>query len=52
MLVATAMNTKGKPKAAMWEGTLPVSVAPDAPPQAIGWREVFADGETTLPGQR
>ena len=24
MLVATARNTKGKPKAAMWEGMLPV----------------------------
>eukprot|EP00320_Phaeocystis_rex_P000982 CAMPEP_0119094822 /NCGR_PEP_ID=MMETSP1178-20130426/167523_1 /TAXON_ID=33656 /ORGANISM="unid sp, Strain CCMP2000" /LENGTH=303 /DNA_ID=CAMNT_0007078589 /DNA_START=23 /DNA_END=934 /DNA_ORIENTATION=+ len=48
MLVATAMNTKGKPKTAMWEGLLPVSgtVAPKATPG--GWRTVEADGSTTL----
>ena len=28
MLLATAMNTKGKPKAAMWEGLLPCRWAP------------------------
>ncbi|KAL1503875.1 hypothetical protein AB1Y20_012339 [Prymnesium parvum] len=50
MLIATAMNTKGKPKAAMWEGTLPVSIVPEAAPSA-GWREVVADGESTLPGE-
>jgi heme-degrading monooxygenase HmoA len=50
MLVATAMNTKGKPKAAMWEGLLPVSMAPDAPAEG-GWRQVEADGETTLDGE-
>ena len=49
MLLATAMNTKGKPKAAMWEGTLPVSVVPESVPEAGGWREVEADGTTTLP---
>ena len=49
MLVATAMNTKGKPKAAMWEGTLPVSMAPGDSP-AAGWRDVEADGATMLPG--
>lgn len=50
MLLATAMNTKGKPKAAMWEGILPVSIVPDAAPNA-GWREVVADGESILPGE-
>ena len=50
MLVATAMNTKGKPKAAMWEGLLPTSVAPAAAP-ASGWREVSADGQSTLEGE-
>lgn len=52
MLLATAMNTKGKPKAAMWEGTLPVSIAPEEGASAAeGWREVVADGENTLPGE-
>jgi heme-degrading monooxygenase HmoA len=48
MLVATARNTKGKPKPAMWEGLLPVSgtTAPEATPG--GWRTVVADGSTTL----
>lgn len=48
MLLATARNTKGKPKAAMWEGLLPVSggTAPEATPG--GWRQVEADGSTTL----
>merc|ERR1719483_1443214 len=48
MLVATARNTKGKPKPAMWEGILPVSgtAAPEATPG--GWRTVVADGSTTL----
>ena len=50
MLVATAMNTKGKPKAAMWEGLLPVSIAPAVAP-ASGWREVSADGQSTLKGE-
>ena len=50
MLIATAQNTKGKPKAAMWEGLLPVSMAPSSAPTADGWREVVADGRTTLDG--
>ena len=52
MLMATAMNTKGKPKAAMWEGLLPVSM-PAAPSDGAsdGWREVIADGETMLDGE-
>ena len=49
MLLATAMNTKGKPKAAMWEGLLPVSMpTTDAVASNDGWREVAADGETML----
>ena len=51
MLVATAMNTKGKPKAAMWEGLLPVTMTPDAPAVEGGWRQVVADGETQLDGE-
>lgn len=49
MLMATARNTKGKPKAAMWEGLLPVSM-PGAPSSESGdgWREVIADGQTQL----
>ena len=49
MLVATARNTKGKPKPAMWEGLLPVSgtAAPEASAPG-GWRAVEADGSTTL----
>merc|ERR1719310_1668775 len=43
MLIATAQNTKGKSKAAMWEGVLPVSMgAGDA--QTEAWRQVDADG--------
>lgn len=50
MLVATAMNTKGKPKAAMWEGVLPVSMgAGDA--QTEAWRQVDADGINMLNGE-
>ena len=49
MLIATAMNTKGKPKAAMWEGLLPVSMATDA--TATAWREVAADGTSMLDGE-
>lgn len=50
MLMATAMNTKGKPKAAMWEGLLPVSMSPATPSAEArdGWREVVADGEIQL----
>jgi len=48
MLLATAQNTKGKPKAAMWEGLLPVSMPPDASEESSGWREVIADGKTML----
>lgn len=47
MLLATAMNTKGKPKPAMWEGILPVSMTPSAPTPG-GWRQVEADGSTML----
>lgn len=51
MLLATAMNTKGKPKAAMWEGVLPVSMgAASAPPEG-GWRQVQADGVSMLDGE-
>jgi heme-degrading monooxygenase HmoA len=51
MLVATAMNTKGKPKAAMWEGVLPVSMGAGASPPEGGWRQVEADGTTMLDGE-
>lgn len=52
MLLATAMNTKGKPKAAMWEAILPVTVPPAAATAAeSGWREVVADGKATLDGE-
>jgi len=54
MLVATAMNTKGKPKTAMWEGLLPESVVPQAAPtrsSTTGWRTVAADGVTQLEGE-
>jgi len=52
MLMATARNTKGKPKTAMWEGLLPVSMPAAASAGAgDGWREVFADGEAQLDGE-
>ena len=51
MLIATAQNTKGKPKAAMWEGLLPASGAGTGEPPAGGWREVVADGTTMLDGE-
>ena len=51
MLVATAQNTKGKPKPALWEGLLPVSLAGTPPPDGEGWRQVAADGETALDGE-
>merc|ERR1712151_700907 len=44
------MNTKGKPKAAMWEGLLPVSIPPEASTPG-GWRQVVADGNTMLEGE-
>ena len=55
-LVATLRNTKGKPKPAMWEGLLPVGVAPDTPTATGGgggggWRQVVADGKTQLDGE-
>ena len=51
MLLATAMNTKGKPKTAMWEGLMPVSVVPAAREDAVGgWRRASADGVKTLDG--
>ena len=43
------MNTKGKPKAAMWEGVLPVSMAPTGIADG-GWRQVQADGVSKLEG--
>ena len=49
MLVATAMNTKGKPKTAMWEGLLPVSTPGSG--DTTAWREVDADGERMLDGE-
>ena len=52
MLVATAMNTKGKPKAAMWEGVLPVSMPPaSASDTPVAWRDVSADGKSMLDGE-
>jgi hypothetical protein len=52
MLLATAMNTKGKPKAAMWEAILPVTVPPAAATaSASGWREIVSDGKATLDGE-
>jgi heme-degrading monooxygenase HmoA len=51
MLVASAMNTKGKPKAAMWQGLLPVGAAGSSGGEASAWREVSADGESTLEGE-
>ena len=52
MLVATARNTKGKPKAAMWEGLLPATMLPAAgSTPSSGWRQVAADGENTLDGE-
>ena len=51
MLVATAQNTKGKPKPALWEGLLPVSLPGTPPPDGEGWRQVAADGETALDGE-
>jgi len=52
MLLATALNTKGKPKPAMWEALLPVSVpAGKGATAESGWREVLADGETKLEGE-
>ena len=52
MLVATARNTKGKPKAAMWEGLLPATMTPAAgTTPSSGWRQVQADGVDTLDGE-
>jgi len=52
MLLATAQNTKGKPKAAMWEGLLPVSMPPArAATNPSGWRQVQADGVSMLDGE-
>ena len=50
MLLATAMNTKGKPKAAMWEGLLPVSMGAGNDGGGA-WSSVVADGVTTLDGE-
>jgi len=50
MLLATAMNTKGKPKAAMWEGLLPVSMGAGKDGGGA-WSSVVADGVTTLDGE-
>lgn len=48
MLLATAMNTKGKPKPAYWQGLLPVQVPGTPPADGEGWRRVIADGEHML----
>ena len=50
MLLATARNTKGKPKAAMWEGLLPVSMGAGKDGGGA-WSSVVADGVTTLEGE-
>ena len=49
MLLATARNTKGKPKLASWEGLLPQSTTPSTPPAA--WKQVEADGVSQLDGE-
>mmetsp|Transcript_94338 Transcript_94338/g.270205 ORF Transcript_94338/g.270205 Transcript_94338/m.270205 type:complete len:339 (-) Transcript_94338:133-1149(-) len=49
MLMATAMNTKGKPKPAYWGGLMPLSVPGTPPSDGEGWRAVVADGESMLP---
>lgn len=51
MLLATAMNTKGKPVPAYWGGLLPVSTPGAPPPDGEGWRRVVADGEAMLDGE-
>lgn len=48
MLMATAMNTKGKPTPAYWQGLMPLSVAGTPPGDGEGWRRVEANGETML----
>jgi len=49
MLIATAKNTKGKPKPAYWQGLLPVSTPGNPPSDGEGWRRIEADGKSTLP---
>merc|ERR1712194_166948 len=49
MLMASARNTKGKPKAAFWQGILPVEVKGSPPTDGEGWRQVQADGIDTIP---
>ena len=39
MVLATMQNTKGKPKVALWDGLLPVSVVPPAPTPGTRRRE-------------
>ena len=39
MVLATMKNTKGKPKVALWDGLLPVSVVPPAPTPGTRRRE-------------
>eukprot|EP00316_Scyphosphaera_apsteinii_P005093 CAMPEP_0119321820 /NCGR_PEP_ID=MMETSP1333-20130426/56535_1 /TAXON_ID=418940 /ORGANISM="Scyphosphaera apsteinii, Strain RCC1455" /LENGTH=285 /DNA_ID=CAMNT_0007328891 /DNA_START=174 /DNA_END=1031 /DNA_ORIENTATION=- len=54
MLVATAMNTKGKPKIALWEGILPETVGDGTVSnegRGIAWRQVEADGVSMLDGE-
>ena len=49
MLLATAMNTKGKPTPAYWEGLMPVTMPGTPPGDGEGWRRVEADGLSMLP---
>lgn len=49
MLLATARNTKGKPKPAYWNGLLATSIEGKPSSDGEGWRNVEVDGETTLP---
>lgn len=48
MLMATAMNTKGKPTPAYWEGLMPCEVPGVPPSGGEGWRRVESDGESML----
>jgi len=49
MLLATARNTKGKPKPAYWEGLLPTTIEGTPPSDGEGWRAVEVEEGMTLP---
>jgi len=49
MLLATARNTKGKPKPAYWEGLLPSTIEGTPPSDGEGWRAVEVEEGMTLP---